>query len=77
MKEDAIIKALEHSVPFEEVSTLGGDLLVSDEAEKEGAELKKDSGTADTEAEIDDNPTDTEPTEEPGQTVDNQEPFKV
>lgn len=35
MKEDAIIKALEHDIPFEEVGTLGGDLLVSDEAEKE------------------------------------------
>lgn len=35
MKEDAIIKALAHTIPFEEISTLGGDLLVSDEAEKE------------------------------------------
>lgn len=39
MKEDAIIKALEHTIPFEEVSTLGGDLLVSDEAEKEADSL--------------------------------------
>ncbi|HEU4677307.1 MAG TPA: GspE/PulE family protein [Candidatus Paceibacterota bacterium] len=35
MKEDAIVKALNHVIPFEEVSTLGGELLVSDEAEKE------------------------------------------
>jgi hypothetical protein len=41
MKEDAIIKALEHTIPFEEISTLGGDLLISDESEKEAAELKK------------------------------------
>jgi type IV pilus assembly protein PilB len=30
MKEDAIIKALEHVIPFEEVNTLGGDLLEPD-----------------------------------------------
>ncbi|MBI4086779.1 type II/IV secretion system protein [Candidatus Kaiserbacteria bacterium] len=30
MKEDAIIKALEHSIPFEEVNTLGGTLLEPD-----------------------------------------------
>lgn len=35
MREDAMIKALEHSIPFEEISTLGGALLVSDEAEDE------------------------------------------
>ena len=35
MKEDAIIKALEHTIPFEEISTLGGAMLVSDEAEAE------------------------------------------
>lgn len=35
MKEDAIIKALEHTIPFEEISTLGGALLVSEEAEEE------------------------------------------
>ncbi len=40
MKEDAIIKALEHSIPFEEISSLGGDLIVSDEAEEEGLALK-------------------------------------
>lgn len=39
MKEDAIIKALQHIIPFEEVSTLGGEMLVSDEAEKEDQEL--------------------------------------
>jgi type II secretory ATPase GspE/PulE/Tfp pilus assembly ATPase PilB-like protein len=41
MKEDAIIKALQHSIPFEEISTLGGEMLISDEAEKEATELKK------------------------------------
>lgn len=35
MKEDAIIKAMNHEIPFEEVNTLGGTLLVSDEAEAE------------------------------------------
>jgi hypothetical protein len=35
MQEDAIIKALKHTIPFEEVSTLGGTMLVSDEAEAE------------------------------------------
>lgn len=39
MKEDAIIKALDHVIPFEEISTLGGAMLVSDEAEKEAVEL--------------------------------------
>lgn len=38
MKEDAIIKALNHEIPFEEVNTLGGALIVSDEAEKEALE---------------------------------------
>ncbi len=42
MKEDAIIKALNHTIPFEEISTLGGTLLVSDESEKEKDELKKE-----------------------------------
>ena len=40
MKEDAIIKALEHTIPFEEISTLGGAMLVSDEAELEAGKLK-------------------------------------
>lgn len=40
MKEDAIIKALDHIIPFEEISTLGGAMLVSDEAEKEAVEIK-------------------------------------
>jgi type IV pilus assembly protein PilB len=50
MKEDAIIKALNHSIPFEEISTLGGAMLVSDEAEKEGEVLKHEDsleGTVD------------------------------
>lgn len=41
MKEDAIIKALNHVIPFEEVSTLGGAMLVSDEAEEEAKEVKQ------------------------------------
>jgi type IV pilus assembly protein PilB len=40
MKEDAIIKALEHIIPFEEVATLGGGLLESDEAIEEEQKLK-------------------------------------
>lgn len=39
MKEDAIIKALEHTIPFEEISTLGGALLVSEEAEEEAKQF--------------------------------------
>lgn len=38
MKEDSLIKALNHSIPFEEVSTLGGAMLASDEAEAEANE---------------------------------------
>ena len=34
MKEDAIIKSSNGTVPFEEVNTLGGDLLVDEDAEK-------------------------------------------
>ena len=58
MKEDAIIKALEHTIPFEEISTLGGDLLTSDEAEEEARklEMEKASGTAPAETEPVDNP---------------------
>ena len=44
MQEDAIIKAMEHTIPYEEVSTLGGDLLVSDEAEAEAVRIKKNEG---------------------------------
>ena len=35
MKEDAVMKALEHSIPFEETSALGGILLTADEPEPE------------------------------------------
>ncbi len=35
MKEDAIIKAFQYSIPFEEISTLGGVMLLSEEAEEE------------------------------------------
>ncbi len=54
MKQDAIIKAFEHSIPFEEVNTLGGDLLLSDEAEKEAAALKKEPAEITPSVEIDD-----------------------
>ncbi len=54
MKEDAIIKALNHMIPFEEVSTLGGSMLMSDEAEKEEAKLKEETQTEDV-----DNPEET------------------
>jgi type IV pilus assembly protein PilB len=43
MKEDAIIKALNHMIPFEEVSTLGGAMLVSEEAEEEEKEIKSEN----------------------------------
>lgn len=41
MKEDAIIKALDHTIPFEEISTLGGALLVSEEAEEEAKKFPR------------------------------------
>ncbi len=41
MKEDAIIKAMNHTIPFEEVSKLGGELLASDEAEEEAKKLEE------------------------------------
>jgi sporulation protein YlmC with PRC-barrel domain len=72
MKEDAIIKSLEHTIPFEEVSTLGGDLIISDEAEEEALALKKDDGIK---AEEDDVPADE--VAPPDRPVDNPEPFKV
>ncbi len=40
MKEDAIIKALNHTIPFEEISTLGGAMFVSEEVDAEEAALK-------------------------------------
>jgi type II secretory ATPase GspE/PulE/Tfp pilus assembly ATPase PilB-like protein len=43
MKEDAIMKALEHSIPFEEVNTLGGALLALDEAEADVKSLPVDN----------------------------------
>jgi type II secretory ATPase GspE/PulE/Tfp pilus assembly ATPase PilB-like protein len=70
MKEDAIIKALEHTIPFEEVSTLGGDMLISDEAEKEAEELKKETPEGETAGESPKNTDETPP-------VDNQEPLVV
>ena len=47
MKEDAIIKAMHHAIPFEEVSTLGGALLVSEEAEAEKKALNVSAAAAD------------------------------
>lgn len=42
MQEDAIIKALDHTIPFEEISTLGGEMLVSDEAEADAVAIEKE-----------------------------------
>ncbi len=53
MKEDAIIKALNHMIPFEEVSTLGGVMLVSDEAEAEEEEIKHEKKVEVIEAPVD------------------------
>jgi type II secretory ATPase GspE/PulE/Tfp pilus assembly ATPase PilB-like protein len=39
MKEDALIKAMNHIIPFEEVSTLGGGLQNSEEAEEDARRL--------------------------------------
>ncbi|QQR64541.1 type II/IV secretion system protein [Candidatus Kaiserbacteria bacterium] len=47
MKEDAIIKALNHMIPFEEVSTLGGSMLMSDEAAREEVKLKEEDQSED------------------------------
>lgn len=60
MKEDAIIKALEHTIPFEEVSTLGGAMLVSDEAEKEEQILRAEKLAGPSETETVDNQEDLE-----------------
>lgn len=43
MKEDAIVKALNREVPFEEVGTLGGDYVFD---EGEGAEVPAGAGTS-------------------------------
>jgi len=69
MKEDALIKALEHTIPFEEISTLGGSMLISDEAEKEANEIR----SKDIQAEKEESEEIIE--EEPP--VDNQEPLVV
>jgi type IV pilus assembly protein PilB len=67
MKEDALMKALAHVIPFEEVSTLGGDLLLSDEAEKEAEALKKVQDPSSVTIE--------EPESKPTPPVDNQTPL--
>jgi type II secretory ATPase GspE/PulE/Tfp pilus assembly ATPase PilB-like protein len=41
MKEDAIVKSLQHVIPFEEVNTLGGALFASDEDEVEPKDLQE------------------------------------
>ncbi len=48
MKEDAIMKALEHMIPFEEVSTLGGAMLALEEPEKVPLEMETPKLGADT-----------------------------
>jgi len=40
MKEDAVIKALQHDISFEEVSQLGGELLVAEEPDEEEIEVQ-------------------------------------
>jgi type IV pilus assembly protein PilB len=50
MHEDALIKALDHVIPFEEVSTLSGSLLVSEEAEEEARKLKQEHPPAESTA---------------------------
>lgn len=44
MKEDAIIKASKRIIPFEEVNTLGGAMLVDEEASEEQEEVVKPKG---------------------------------
>lgn len=56
MKEDAIIKALNHTIPFEEVSTLGGAMLVSDEAEKEAEAIQNMPANPITDESVDNQP---------------------
>jgi hypothetical protein len=72
MKEDALIKTLEHTIPFEEMNTLGGELTISDEAEKEGEELKRKS-----EEEIEEGEASVEHKSEEEAPVDNQEKLTV
>lgn len=43
MKEDAVIKALAHTIPYEEVGTLGGSLMDAVEAEDEEAETPEEA----------------------------------
>lgn len=47
MKEDALIKALEHKIPYEEVSTLGGALMEDVEADEEAANGETKAEVAD------------------------------
>lgn len=50
MKEDAIIKAMKHEIPFEEVNTLGGAMLELDpEVEAEKREMRVDNDTLEAE----------------------------
>jgi type IV pilus assembly protein PilB len=74
MKEDAIIKALKHTIPFEEVSTLGGAMLTSDEAEEEARQLETTPTEGEESANLDESDTDVEsvPVSTPTANVDNQ-----
>ena len=52
MREDAMIKAMNHEIPFEEINSLGGALLAEDpEAEEEKAQARVDNITRDIAAE--------------------------
>ena len=56
MKEDAIIKAMNHEIPFEEVNTLGGALLVDDTEVAETSAASQEQGV--------DNPNTRKPAED-------------
>lgn len=75
MKEDAVIKALEHSIPFEEVDTLGGAVMGIDDEEEKEDDVHREEGisaarkfSAELEKSLDENDT-KEALEEPS--VDN------
>ena len=57
MKEDAIIKALEHEIPFEEVSGFGGAIFETEDIEdtktEAGPEQKTDSSGVDNQSKVD------------------------
>jgi len=45
MREDAMIKALEHTIPFEEISTLGGAFLALDEEDQAMDDVQRSDAT--------------------------------